>query len=100
MAVQAPAHDTRPTHPSGPAGPARLGLAAAVGTASMYLVQYRRYRREGGKESLWRWEFAAGVTSLAASGSEAITRAIWGAKAMVTALPATLPTISQRMAAL
>ena len=38
-------------------------VAAAVGMASMDLVQYRRYRREGGKESFWRWEFAAGVTS-------------------------------------
>jgi hypothetical protein len=38
-------------------------VAAAVGTAAMDLVQYRRYRREGGKESLGRWEFAAGVTS-------------------------------------
>jgi hypothetical protein len=29
----------------------------------MDLRQYRRYRREGGKESLWRWELAAGVTN-------------------------------------
>jgi hypothetical protein len=38
-------------------------VAGAVGTAAMDLVQYWRYRREGGKESLWRWELAAGVTS-------------------------------------
>jgi hypothetical protein len=29
----------------------------------MDLGQYRRYRREGGKESLWQWELAAGVTN-------------------------------------
>jgi hypothetical protein len=38
-------------------------VAGVVGTAAMDLVQYRRYRRDDGKESLWRWEFAAGVTS-------------------------------------
>jgi hypothetical protein len=38
-------------------------VAGAVGTAAMDVVQYLRYRREGGKESLWRWELAAGVTS-------------------------------------
>jgi hypothetical protein len=38
-------------------------VAGAVGTAAMDLLLYRRYRRDGGKESLWRWELAAGVTS-------------------------------------
>jgi hypothetical protein len=38
-------------------------VAGAVGTAAMDVVLYRRYRREGGKDGLWRWESAAGVTS-------------------------------------
>jgi hypothetical protein len=38
-------------------------VAGAVGTAAIDLRQYRRYRRDGGKESLGRWELAAGVTS-------------------------------------
>jgi hypothetical protein len=43
---------------------AALGAAAgAVGTAAMDLLLYRRYRRQGGKDSLWRWEFAGGVMS-------------------------------------
>ena len=33
-------------------------LAGAVGTAAMDLVLYRRYRRQRGKESAWRSEFA------------------------------------------
>jgi hypothetical protein len=37
-------------------------VAGAVGTAAMDLELYRRYRREGGKDSLWRWEFAGDVT--------------------------------------
>ncbi len=37
-------------------------VAGAVGTAAMDLLLYRRYRREGGKESLVRWELAADVT--------------------------------------
>jgi hypothetical protein len=51
---------------SGIGGLARRALAGAVagaiGTAAMDLVLYRRYRRGGGKDSLWRWEFAGGVT--------------------------------------
>jgi hypothetical protein len=38
-------------------------LAGAVGTAAMDGLLYSRYRRDGGKESFWRWEFAAGVMS-------------------------------------
>ena len=38
-------------------------LAGAAGTAAMDLLLYRRYRRDGGKDSLWRWEFAGGVMS-------------------------------------
>jgi hypothetical protein len=38
-------------------------LAGAIGTAAMDLLLYRRYRRDGGKESLWRWEFAGDVMS-------------------------------------
>jgi hypothetical protein len=38
-------------------------LAGAVGTAAMDLVLWSRYRRGGGKESFWRWEFAADVMS-------------------------------------
>jgi hypothetical protein len=37
-------------------------LAGAAGTVAMDLVLYRRYRRAGGTESLWRWEFAGDVT--------------------------------------
>ena len=38
-------------------------LAGAIGTAAMDVVLYGRYRRDGGKESLWRWEFAGDVMS-------------------------------------
>jgi hypothetical protein len=38
-------------------------LAGVVGTTAMDLVLYVRYRREGGKDSVYRWEFAGGVTS-------------------------------------
>lgn len=38
-------------------------LAGAGGTAALDLLQYARYRRGGGKETLQRWEFAAGVLS-------------------------------------
>jgi hypothetical protein len=38
-------------------------FAGAVGTAVMDLELYRRYRHDGGKDSLWRWEFAGGVMS-------------------------------------
>lgn len=37
------------------------GVAGAVGTAAMDLLQYRRYRRDGGKDSMWYWEFAGAV---------------------------------------
>jgi hypothetical protein len=30
-------------------------LAGAIGTAAMDLVVYARYRRDDGKERLWRW---------------------------------------------
>ena len=38
-------------------------LAGAVGTAAMDLLLYLRYRRDGGTDSLWRWEFAGSVTN-------------------------------------
>jgi hypothetical protein len=38
-------------------------LAGVAGTAAMDLVLYRRYRRSGGEDSLWRWEFAGAVTN-------------------------------------
>jgi hypothetical protein len=39
-----------------------LGLVAgAAGTAAMDLVLYSRYRRGGGKDSIWKWESAETV---------------------------------------
>ena len=38
-------------------------LAGGVGTAAMDLLLYERYQRPGGKEGLWRWEFAGDVMS-------------------------------------
>jgi hypothetical protein len=38
-------------------------LAGAIGTAAMDLVLYVRYRRGGGEDSVYRWEFAGGVTT-------------------------------------
>ena len=38
-------------------------LSGAVGTAAMDLLLYRRYRRDGGQDSAWRWESAEGVTT-------------------------------------
>jgi len=46
-----------------PVGLLAGALAGAVGTAAMDLVLYSRYRRGGGQDSLWQWEFAGGVTS-------------------------------------
>ena len=39
------------------------GLAGAGGTAAMDLLLYARYRRDEGKDRLWRWEFAGNVMS-------------------------------------
>jgi hypothetical protein len=39
----------------------RGAVAGAVGTAAMDLLLYGRYRRGGGKDSLYEWEFASGV---------------------------------------
>jgi hypothetical protein len=36
-------------------------VAGTAGTAAMDLVWYRRYQREGGKDSFWRWEFGGNV---------------------------------------
>jgi hypothetical protein len=36
-------------------------LSAAAGTAAMDLLLYARYRRDGGKDSVWNWESAAAV---------------------------------------
>jgi hypothetical protein len=38
-------------------------LAGAIGTAAMDLLLYRRYLRDGGKDTLWHWESADGVIS-------------------------------------
>jgi len=38
-------------------------VAGVMGTAAMDLVWYRRYRRDGGKDSLTVWEFASNVQS-------------------------------------
>ena len=38
-------------------------LSGAAGTAAMDILLYLRYRRDGGNDSLWRWEFAGNVTS-------------------------------------
>ena len=38
-------------------------LSGAVGPAAMDMLLYRRYRREGGQDSAWRWESAEGVTT-------------------------------------
>jgi hypothetical protein len=38
-------------------------VAGAVGTAAMDYLLYRRYRGDGGKDSLWRWESAEGINS-------------------------------------
>ena len=38
-------------------------VAGVVGTAAMDLLWYRRYRRDGGKDRLLDWEFAANVES-------------------------------------
>jgi len=37
-------------------------LSGALGTVAMDLLLYRRFRREGGKSSLWRWESAEDTT--------------------------------------
>lgn len=36
-------------------------VGGAVGTAAMDLLLYGRYRREGGKDWLWKWEFGDGI---------------------------------------
>jgi hypothetical protein len=44
-------------------------LAGAAGTAAMDGLLYLRYRREGGKDSAWRWESAEGVTTWEAASA-------------------------------
>ena len=39
----------------------RGAIAGAVGTVAMDLLQYRRYRQGGGKDSFLRWELAGDV---------------------------------------
>jgi hypothetical protein len=36
-------------------------VCGAVGTAAMDLLLYARYRRDGGKDPLWKWEFGDGL---------------------------------------
>jgi hypothetical protein len=36
-------------------------VAGAAGTAAMDYLLYRRYRRDGGTDSFWQWEFSGGV---------------------------------------
>jgi hypothetical protein len=38
-------------------------LAGAAGTVAMDGLLYSRYRRDGGKDSFWHWEFAGDVMS-------------------------------------
>lgn len=52
----------RPRAGGSVAGRALAGaVAGAIGTTAMDLLLYRRYRRDGGKDSFARWEFAGGV---------------------------------------
>jgi hypothetical protein len=61
-------------------------VAGAIGTAAMDLVWYRRYRRDGGEDSLWEWESAKDVTTWdQASAPGQLGRKILGA---VTGKPA------------
>jgi hypothetical protein len=61
-------------------------VAGAVGTAAMDLVWYRRYRRDGGEDSLWGWESAKDVTTWdQASAPGQLGRKVLGA---VTGKPA------------
>src|SRR5205807_196765 len=47
-----------------PLGAVGRGLAAgAVGTLAMDLLLYARYRRGGGKQHLFAWEFSSGLSS-------------------------------------
>jgi hypothetical protein len=39
----------------------RGALAGAAGTTAMDLVLYARYKRGGGEQSLWAWEFGDGI---------------------------------------
>jgi hypothetical protein len=36
-------------------------LSGAAGTTAMDLLLYARYRRRGGKDAVWKWEFAEGI---------------------------------------
>src|SRR4051794_25607510 len=38
-------------------------VSGFIGTAAMDLVWYLRYRRNDGRDSFWRWEFAGNVTT-------------------------------------
>jgi predicted cobalt transporter CbtA len=53
-------------------------VAGAIGTSAMDLLLYARYRRDGGKDSLWRWEFAGNVMSWdEASAPGQLARKAW-----------------------
>lgn len=46
-------------------------LAGAVGTAAMDLLWYWRYKRDGGEDSLYDWEFSSGTDSYENAASPA-----------------------------
>jgi hypothetical protein len=46
-------------------------LAGIAGTAAMDLLWYRRYKRDGGEDSFFDWEFSAGTESYEQAGAPA-----------------------------
>jgi hypothetical protein len=57
-------HDISRKTAGTPLGAVGRGLAAgAVGTLAMDLLLYARYRRGGGKQHLFAWEFSSGLSS-------------------------------------
>lgn len=46
-------------------------IAGIVGTAAMDLLWYRRYRRDGGQDGLFDWEFATGTEGYEDAGAPA-----------------------------
>ena len=49
-----------------------ITFAGAAGTLALDVSLYRRYRADGGKDSFWRWESAAGVMSCGPPASHSL----------------------------
>jgi len=55
--------DTTRQRPTPIAALTKGALAGIAGTLAMDLLWYQRYRRDGGKDAFYDWEFSSGITN-------------------------------------